>query len=57
MPQYRCGVAQADDLEAGGAAASKVAAGFLERADRYTLCVVLFAMTLFFAGLSMRLPS
>ena len=31
--------------------------GFLERADRYTLCVVLFAMTLFFAGLSIRLPS
>ena len=30
----------------------KVASGFLERADRYTLCVVLFALTLFFAGLS-----
>jgi hypothetical protein len=58
MPQWRsAAVAQADALEAKGAAESKVAAGFLERADRYTLCVVLFAMTLFFAGLSIRLPS
>jgi hypothetical protein len=58
MPQWRsAAVAQADALEAEGAAESKVASGFLERADRYTLCVVLFALTLFFAGLSMRLPS
>ena len=27
----------------------------MERADRYTLCVVLFAMALFFAGISTRL--
>jgi hypothetical protein len=58
MPQYRsAAVAQADRLEAKGAAESKVAAGYLERADRYTLCVVMFAMTLFFAGLSTRLRS
>jgi hypothetical protein len=58
MPQWRsAAVAQADALEAKGAAESKVASGFLERADRYTLCVVLFAMTLFFAGLSIRLES
>jgi hypothetical protein len=58
MPQYHsAAVAQADRLEAKGAAESAVAAGFLDRADRYTLCVVLFAMTLFFAGLSARLRS
>ena len=58
MPQYRsAAVAQADRLEATGAAESKVAGAYLERADRYTLCVVLFAMTLFFAGLSTRLRS
>jgi hypothetical protein len=58
MPQYRsAAVAQADRLEAKGAGESKVAAGYLERADRYTLCVVMFAMTLFFAGLSTRLRS
>ena len=58
MPQYRsAAVAEANRLEAKGAAESKVASGYLERADRYTLCVVLFAMTLFFAGLSTRLRS
>jgi hypothetical protein len=58
VPQYRsAAVAQADRLEAKGAGESKVATGYLERADRYTLCVVMFAMTLFLAGLSTRLRS
>ena len=44
-------MAQADTPRGEGAPRSRRSqAGFLERADRYTLCVVLFAMTLFFAG-------
>ena len=42
-------------LEATGAAASLVAQANVDRADRYTLCVVLFATSLFFAGISTRL--
>lgn len=56
MPQYRsAALAEADRLEAAGAAASLVAQENVDRADRYTLCVVLFATSLFFAGISTRL--
>jgi hypothetical protein len=58
MPQYTSAAnREADALEATGAALSTVAQAYLERADRYTLCVVLFASALFFAGISTRLRS
>ena len=58
MPQYTSAAnAQADALEVKGAAESLVAQRQVERADRYTLCVVLFATALFFAGISTRLRS
>ena len=58
MPQYKsAALAQADRLEKRGDVESAVAQGYVERADKYTLCVVLFAMTLFFAGISTRLRS
>ena len=47
--------ADADTLEAKADLASAEALANVERADRYTLCVVLFAMALFFAGISTRL--
>lgn len=56
MPQYRsAALAEADRLEATGAAESKVSQANVRKADRYTLCVVLFATSLFFAGISTRL--
>jgi hypothetical protein len=56
MPQYTSSAnREADALEAKGAAESGVAQARVERADRYTLCVVLFATALFFAGISTRL--
>jgi hypothetical protein len=56
MPQYTSAATDlADALEAKGAAESLRAQADVERADRYTLCVVLFATALFFAGISTRL--
>lgn len=56
MPQYRSAAnAEADRLEAKGDVESKAAQANVQRADRYTLCVVLFATALFFAGISTRL--
>jgi len=56
MQQYRsAALVEADRLEATGAAESKVSQANVRKADRYTLCVVLFAMALFFAGISTRL--
>ena len=44
MPQYRSAeTAEADRLEAKGASESLTAQADVQRADRYTLCVVLFA--------------
>ena len=58
MPQYKsAALAQADRLESKGDVESATAQAHVERADKYTLCVVLFAMTLFFAGISTRLRS
>ncbi len=56
MPEYKLdATAQAARLEAEAAAYSEDANADIERANRYVLCVVLFASSLFFAGLSMRL--
>jgi small-conductance mechanosensitive channel len=58
MPQYRSAAsADADALEAKGARLSARAQAEVQRADRYTLCVVLFATALFFAGISTRIQS
>ena len=58
MPQYRLAAnARADALEATAAAASNSAKDANQRADNYTLAVVLFASALFFAGLSIKLES
>jgi hypothetical protein len=58
MPQYRSEAqAEADRLDAKGDAEAAVSKRNNERAGRYVLCVVLFAMTLFFAGISTRLRS
>lgn len=57
-PLYRsAALAEADRLEAKAGLEATAAQGLVERADKYTLCVVLFAMTLFFAGISTRLHS
>ena len=58
MPQYHLAAsAQADRLEAKAAAASKDVARYIQRADDYTLAVVLFAISLFFAAISTRMHS
>jgi hypothetical protein len=58
MPQYKlAATAQADSLEAQAAAASERVGHFIQRADNYSLTVVLFAAALFFAGISTRLNS
>jgi hypothetical protein len=49
--------AEAERLEARAAAASKVAGEANQRADNYMLAVVLFASSLFFAGISTKLGS
>jgi hypothetical protein len=48
---------EADRLEASAGLSTEDAKLDLERADRYVLCVVLFALSLFFAGISTRLRS
>jgi hypothetical protein len=56
MPQYKlAATAEADRLEADATAASENVKEDIQRADNYTLCVVLFAASLFFAGISTRL--
>ena len=58
MRQYKLAAsAQADRLEAQAAAASQRVGTFIQRADNYSLAVVLFAASLFFAGISTRLHS
>ncbi len=56
LPEYS--LASSEDaarLETEAAAHSEEANDDIERADRYVLCVVLFAASLFFAGMSTRL--
>ena len=56
MPQYRSATqAEADALAAKGDVDAAIAKRNVERAGKYVLCVVLFAMALFFAGISSRL--
>ena len=56
MTQYKLEAnAQADRLESQAAAASQDVGRFIQRADNYSLAVVLFAASLFFAGISTRL--
>jgi hypothetical protein len=56
MPQYKlAATATADRLEVKAAASSLKAGTFIERADDYSLALVLFASSLFFAGISTRL--
>jgi hypothetical protein len=56
MPQYKlAATAQSDRLELKATAASKQVGTFIQRADDYALAVVLFAASLFFAGISTRL--
>jgi len=56
MPQYRLAAStKADELEQSAADYSLLVARNIERADRYMLAVVLFAISLFFAALSIRL--
>jgi hypothetical protein len=56
MAQYRsAAVDAADALEQKGDVAARESQAHVKRADRYTLCVVMFAMSLFFAGISTRL--
>ncbi len=58
MPQYKLAAnAASDRLEVRAAAASQRAGEFIQRADDYSLAVVLFASSLFFAGISTRLRS
>jgi hypothetical protein len=58
MPQYElAAAAEADALEAQAAASSERVGEFIRRADNLSLAVVLFAASLFFAGISTRLRS
>jgi hypothetical protein len=56
MPQYAsAAIDEADALERTADVAATESQAHVKRADRYTLCVVLFALALFFAGISMRM--
>jgi hypothetical protein len=58
MPQYDlAATVQADRLESQAGAFSEDVGRFIQRADDYSLTVVLFAASLFFAGISTRLRS
>jgi hypothetical protein len=58
LPEYRLKATQeAERLEATAAADSERAKDANQRADNYMLAVVLFASSLFFAGLSAKLDS
>ena len=58
MPQYHLAASEeADALEARAGAFSASVSRYIQRADNYTLAVVLFASCLFFAGISTRLDT
>jgi hypothetical protein len=58
MPQYHLAASdKADELEARAGAFSSTVSQYIQRADNYTLAVVLFASALFFAGISTRMRS
>jgi hypothetical protein len=56
LPEDRlAATARADALEARASALSAAVGRYIQRADNYVLAVVLFAASLFFAGISTRL--
>jgi TRAP-type C4-dicarboxylate transport system permease small subunit len=56
MPQYRlAATAEADRLDDEAAVSSAIVQRNIQRASNYVLAVVLFAVSLFFAGLSTKL--
>ena len=56
MPQYKlAAAAAADGLEARAGSKSKRVERYIQRADNYSLAVVLFALSLFFAAITTRL--
>jgi hypothetical protein len=56
MPQYKLAATRhAERLEAKAAEFSKEVGRYIQRADNYVLAVVLFAASLFFAGISTRM--
>jgi hypothetical protein len=58
MPQYKlAATAKANKLEAQATESSQDVGRYIHRADNYSLAVVLFAASLFFAGISTRLRS
>ena len=59
MPQYKLAAqAEADRLDAGGGGLSAASVQRnIQRASNYVLAVVLFAVALFFAGMSTRLSA
>ena len=58
LPQYKLkSSADAESLEATAAAGSAGAAAANQRANNFTLALVLFASSLFFAGISTKLGS
>jgi hypothetical protein len=58
MPQYKLAAsAKADALEEQAGEYSRIVQRNVDRSDSYMLAVVLFAISLFFAALSTRLPS
>ena len=58
MPQYQLAASdEADALEARAGAFSASVTKYIQRADNYTLAVVMFASALFFAGISTRMRS
>jgi hypothetical protein len=57
MPEYVLAAKQqAEELEATADATSETARVYVQRATNYVLAVVLFAVALFFAGISTKLP-
>jgi hypothetical protein len=57
MPEYRLRRWLRRSASRRGPRRPPNAWGFIQRADKYTLTVVLFAASLFFAGISTRLRS
>jgi hypothetical protein len=58
MPEYQVEArADAERLEAEAETRSAQARANVQRATNYVLCVVLLAAVLFFAGMSLKLPS
>ena len=58
MPQYRLAATQeADELTATAEASAELARTYIQRATKYVLAVVLFATSLFFAGISTKLDA